>query len=656
MYNEYFGLKQAPFRITPDTRLFYTGGGRGDVLDALVYAITSGEGIVKVIGEVGTGKTMLCRMLEERLADNVEIAYLANPSLTPEDILHAVALELGLEVTGSASRLQVMHQLHDELLERHARNQRVVALVEEAQSMPVDTLEEIRLLSNLETKNEKLLQIVLFGQPELDVNLAKPEIRQLRERITHGFHLKPLAREEVKDYVSFRLRASGYRGRDAFSRNAYRRMSRASEGLTRRVNIIADKAMLAAFAEDTHDVSARHVKVAIDDSEFGPGRSSAALSPRGAMAAVAVLAAVLAGAGGWYAGTRAGTGPQLALAPPGSAQRVAPESATAPPSGATAALAAARAAEPPVAAAPPPRAEPAGTLPESTAGRVAERLSGPDAKAPPEPVAAPGVEMRPETVAAAAAEALPESVEARTAAPPPAAGPGADAPSVADAGAAPAQYTAVAIADATAATRAAADAAPATGTGSGVVQLAALEPAAALPVPVASEPAAAEPVASEPAAAEPVASEPVAAEPVAAEPAASPAAAPRPPVAPERLALAEPGPGRLLEARLSRTRGWLREVDAGHYSIQLMATEASRRTNLEDFLRRRKRVGELDEVYVYQTRISGRPWFGVLFGDFASFSMARDALDRLPSALTRHQPFILNISDIATLQSVRSGQ
>ena len=199
MYNEYFGLNQAPFRITPDTALFYTGGARGDVLDALVYAITSGEGIVKVVGEVGTGKTMLCRMLEERLPKNVQIAYLANPSLTPGDILHAVALELELDIAGDANRLQVMHRLQETLLARHANNQRVVVLVEEAQSMPVDTLEEIRLLSNLETKNEKLLQIVLFGQPELDDNLSKPQIRQLRERITHRFALKPLGREEVKD-------------------------------------------------------------------------------------------------------------------------------------------------------------------------------------------------------------------------------------------------------------------------------------------------------------------------------------------------------------------------------------------------------------------------------------------------------------------------
>ncbi len=302
MYNEYFGLEHTPFRLTPDTRLFYPGGGRGEVLDALIYAITSGEGIIKVVGEVGTGKTMLCRMLEERLPDTVDVVYLANPSLTPEDILHAIALELGLELDPSASRIQIMHSLQQALLDRHAHNRRVVALVEEAQSMPQDTLEEIRLLSNLETKSEKLLQIVLFGQPELDENLAAPEIRQLRERITHGFNLKILSPEETREYMEFRLRAAGYRGREAFSNKAYKVMHKASEGLTRRVNILADKSLLAAFADDTHDVSERHVKVAIQDTQLsvpqGRGASSLLLKAGGF-----VLAAALGWvAASWYVG------------------------------------------------------------------------------------------------------------------------------------------------------------------------------------------------------------------------------------------------------------------------------------------------------------------------------------------------------------------
>jgi type II secretory pathway predicted ATPase ExeA len=236
MYNEHFGLERSPFRITPDTKLFYPGGHRGEILEALIYAVTSGEGIVKVVGEVGSGKTMLCRMLEERLADKVDIVYLANPSLSPEETLHAIALEMKLNVDSTANRLQVMHALQERLLEKHADNRQVVVFVEEAQSMPIATLEEIRLLSNLETNRDKLLQIVLFGQPELDENLSQSEIRQLNERITHSFYLQAFTPEQMREYVNFRMRAVGYRGPDIFRGGAYRRMAKASEGLTRRIN------------------------------------------------------------------------------------------------------------------------------------------------------------------------------------------------------------------------------------------------------------------------------------------------------------------------------------------------------------------------------------------------------------------------------------
>jgi len=286
MYNEHFGLSRAPFRITPDTKMFYPGGNRGEILEALIYAIASGEGIVKVVGEVGSGKTMLCRMLEERLGDNVDVVYLANPSLSPEDTLHAIAMEMKLDVASDANRLQVMHALQARLLEKHAAKRQVVIFIEEAQSMPIGTLEEIRLLSNLETNRDKLLQIVLFGQPELDRNLEKPEIRQLKERITHSFYLSPFSAEQMREYVNFRMRAVGYRGPDIFRGGAYRRLAQASEGLTRRINILADKALLAAFAEDTFDVNKRHVTIAIKDSQFMRGR-------RWGLAEIALLSGLL---------------------------------------------------------------------------------------------------------------------------------------------------------------------------------------------------------------------------------------------------------------------------------------------------------------------------------------------------------------------------
>ena len=268
MYYEFFGLTHAPFKITPDTDVFFEGGNRGAILEALIYAITNGEGIIKVTGEVGSGKTMLCRVLQTRLPQNVETVYLANPSVSPEEILHAIAFEMRLHVPKDASRLEVMHALNDYLVERHGQQRQVVVFVEESQGMPISTLEEIRLLSNLETKQHKLLQIVLFGQPELDENLRQQNIRQLRERITHSFSLMPLDDEDVRAYLTFRLQAAGYHGPDLFSRRVITHMTRACDGLTRRLNLVADKALLAAFAEGTHNVSLDHVKAAVRDSEF----------------------------------------------------------------------------------------------------------------------------------------------------------------------------------------------------------------------------------------------------------------------------------------------------------------------------------------------------------------------------------------------------
>ena len=297
MYYAHFGLKQPPFKITPNTDFFFSGGNRGAVLDALIYAITSGEGIIKVVGEVGSGKTMLCRMLQTLLPEKVESVYLANPSVAPEDVLHAIAFELQLKLPKNADRLQVMQVLQKYLLDRHEQGKQVVIFVEEAQGMPIATLEEIRLLSNLETKHDKLLQIVLFGQPELDVNLNQTQIRQLRERITHGFNLGPLEEQDVGEYLIFRLRTAGYFGPHLFNKSAIRRLYKASEGLVRRVNILADKALLAAFAENVYQVTPKHVKAAIGDSEFGAEQLKRKSSRYGYYAAAGI---VLIGLGAGY--------------------------------------------------------------------------------------------------------------------------------------------------------------------------------------------------------------------------------------------------------------------------------------------------------------------------------------------------------------------
>lgn len=286
MYLDYFGLQRHPFLITPDPSMFCPGGGRGEILDALIYAITSGEGIIKVVGEVGSGKTMLCRILEERLPKSVEIVYLANPRLSPADILYAIAFELKLPVTSATERLLVMQHLQNYLLGQHGAGRSVVVFVEEAQGMPTETLEEIRLLSNLETHRHKLLQIVLFGQPELDNNLRKRNIRQLKERITHSFFLAPLGALDVAEYIRFRLQAAGCSRSGLFLPKAERMIARASCGLIRRVNILADKALLAAYAASAVSFSGsfrevvgpRHVRAAIGDCEFSQSRLRPALA------------------------------------------------------------------------------------------------------------------------------------------------------------------------------------------------------------------------------------------------------------------------------------------------------------------------------------------------------------------------------------------
>ncbi|HEX7028606.1 MAG TPA: AAA family ATPase [Gammaproteobacteria bacterium] len=267
MYNDHFGLRRTPFKITPDTSLFYSGAERGSVLEALTYVILSGEGITKVIGEVGTGKTMLCRMLEEKFPERVDTIYIANPGVSPENILNVLAFEARL-LHQPKSKLEAMQALHRWLLERHAANRQVVVLIEEAQGMPLETLEEIRLLSNLETGQHKLLQIVLFGQPELDEKLSANSIRQLRERITHNFYLSPLSRPQIREYLNFRMRIAGYHGPDLFDNKTTRLISRYSAGLIRRINILADKILLAAYAAGTTRLTPALARKAAADCQF----------------------------------------------------------------------------------------------------------------------------------------------------------------------------------------------------------------------------------------------------------------------------------------------------------------------------------------------------------------------------------------------------
>ena len=591
MYNDHFGLKRAPFRITPDTKLFYPGGNRGEILEALIYAVTSGEGIVKVVGEVGSGKTMLCRMLEERLVDKVDIVYLANPSLSPEDTLHAIALEMKLDVGPEANRLQVMHVLQERLLQKHAENRQVVVFVEEAQSMPIATLEEIRLLSNLETNRDKLLQIVLFGQPELDENLEQSEIRQLKERITHSFYLDAFTPEQMREYVNFRMRAVGYRGPDIFRGGAYRRMARASEGLTRRINILADKALLAAFAEDTFDVGKRHVKIAINDSQFVRGRRWG-LPELSLVSGLILIAAAVS----WTFIQRSDVfGERLQKLLPGDASREISQPLAQPPAqtpdsvGEMQAEASVPAPASPSAAVAEPPAEAVAapdTGTDTDSGQVAQVITAPPVEAPPE-APAPASETTVQV----------DTTRQRESAPQPT----------------------VPVAD-----------------GGGRLMLS----------DTLSRPPAAEPRQGSAQQQPEPAAEPAPAQSVAAS--TEPAKAPEPATASTTVAVG-PGLGPLTAARLAATRDWLQSADDRHFSIQLLLTDFARRANLEKFLRERQAAGEVEDYFVFETRIRSNVWFGVLYKEYPSFGAARDALEELPEEFRYHEPFIRNVRDIATL-------
>ncbi len=300
MYLEHFGLNEPPYKVTPVTDFFFSGANRGEILDALVYAITDGEGIVKVSGEVGSGKTMLCRMLLDKLPTNITAIYLANPSLSREELLYAIADRLGLNLEGQ--RISVFLQnLQNELEAKFARGERCVVLVDEAHAMPLDTLEELRLLYNMQVGKHKLLQIVLFGQPELDEKLAQSNMRQLKDRIVHHFGILPLSPKVIHTYLMFRMRAAGYKGPDIFSPAAEKLIGKASQGLMRRVNVLADKSLLAAFVENTHAIEVRHVQAAIRDSEMLPARTWFNRKGLGVVGGVALFAGMLVGAG-WFIG------------------------------------------------------------------------------------------------------------------------------------------------------------------------------------------------------------------------------------------------------------------------------------------------------------------------------------------------------------------
>lgn len=268
LYLGHFGLHEAPFGITPDTEFICATRSHQEGLNTLLIALKSGEGFIKITGEVGTGKTLLCRHLLRSLADeHCVTAYLPNPGLSPETLLRSVADELGLVLPADCDQYQLLKSLNQSLIALAAEGRTVVVLLDEAQAIPIDALEALRLLSNLETEKRKLLQIVMFGQPELDRHLANPEIRQLRQRIAFSFRLSGLQRDEMHAYLTHRLRQAGLVAGEIFGDDAVRALYAASRGTPRLANILANKCLLTVFGEGGQFVRAKHVRLAARDTE-----------------------------------------------------------------------------------------------------------------------------------------------------------------------------------------------------------------------------------------------------------------------------------------------------------------------------------------------------------------------------------------------------
>ena len=266
MYEAHFGLKELPFGITPDTSFFFACPSSQEALNTLLIAARNGEGFIKITGEVGTGKTLLCRKFMATLDDSFVTAYIPNPFLEPRTLMLALAEELEIELQRDVDQHQLLKSLNLRLLQLARDDKRVIVCLDEAQAIPLESMEALRLLTNLETEKRKLLQIVLFGQPELDHNLQNEAIRQLAQRITFHYHLGPLNRDDLDYYLAHRLNVAGYTGGRLFTRSAVWTLRRCSGGIPRLVNVLAHKAAMVAYGKGRRRITAGHVMAAARDT------------------------------------------------------------------------------------------------------------------------------------------------------------------------------------------------------------------------------------------------------------------------------------------------------------------------------------------------------------------------------------------------------
>ena len=266
MYLEYYGLTEPPFDITPNPRFLFHSAKHREAINHLLYGIRERKGFVQLTGEVGAGKTTLCRALLEQLDSRYSTALILNPVMSAEELVRAVAAEFGLDVTGR-DRLETIATINEHLLTQMQSGRDCVLIIDEAQNLTDDLLEQVRLLSNIELDDRKLLQIVLLGQPELRDRLNNPRLRQLRQRITVRYHLSPLTRVEVGQYVQHRLELAGAAAAPQFTQPAFWRIFHYSGGIPRLVNAVCDKALLAGFVEQSERINYRMVSRAIRELE-----------------------------------------------------------------------------------------------------------------------------------------------------------------------------------------------------------------------------------------------------------------------------------------------------------------------------------------------------------------------------------------------------
>ena len=292
MYKAHFGLRELPFGITPDTSFFFACSTYQEALNTLVIAAHNGEGFIKITGEVGTGKTMLCRKFMGTLDTGFVTAYIPNPFLEPRTLMLALADELEVALEKDADQYHLLKAMNLRLLDLARDGKKVLLCIDEAQAMPVETLEALRLLTNLETEKRKLLQIIMFGQPELDRKLQLKEIRQLNQRITFHYNLGPLSMDDMRFYLSHRLAIAGFSGGRLFTQSAMQTLHKASGGIARLINILAHKSLMVAYGQGKQQVEAAHVRAAAQDTGAATHLSWMRIIAAGLMSGIAVCGAV----------------------------------------------------------------------------------------------------------------------------------------------------------------------------------------------------------------------------------------------------------------------------------------------------------------------------------------------------------------------------